>query len=331
LQFASQYFGVKITNRMIIFWIFIFIITLIALVKGADWVLDSAERIGLSIGLSPFIIGVTIIGFGTSLPELSSSIAAVFHDTPEIVVANVIGSNIFNILVIIGFAAIVARRLIVTKDLIDLELPTLSITTAIFLLVVWDGSVTLYESIFLIITFIVYMGFSLIYKPGDADESHEIAKLKANRPKLTIKDFVMLVLGFLSLIIGSKYLIAAVIELSELLKIAPGVIAITAVAIGTSLPELMVSTRAAIKHKSELSIGNIFGSNIFNALLVTGIPGLLGVLTVDEKTLTLGLPVMVMATILFVISGISRRVHIQEGALYILFYMVFTAKLFNLF
>ncbi len=316
---------------MTILWIFVFIISLVALVKGADWVLESAERIGLAAGLSPFIIGVTIIGFGTSLPELTSSITAVLHNASDIVVANAIGSNIFNILVIIGLASIVARRLIVTKDLIDLELPTLSITTAIFLLVVWDGKVTLYESIFLLITFIVYLGFSLIYKPSDADEPHEIAKLKAERPRLTVKDFVMLIIGFVSLIIGSKYLIVAVVELSELLNIAPGVIAITAVAIGTSLPELMVSVRAAMLHKSELAIGNIFGSNIFNSLLVVGIPGLIGTLTLDEKTFTIGLPVMIISTILFVFSGISRRIHIQEGALYVLFYLVFTAKLFNLF
>ncbi len=301
------------------------------MVKGADWVLESAERIGLAVGLSPFIIGVTIIGFGTSLPELISSITAVLHDAPEIVAANVIGSNIFNILVIIGLSAIVARRLVVKKELIDLELPTLAITTSIFLIVAMDGSVSLYESIFLLITFIVYLGFSLIYKPSDADEPHEIEKLKSERPKLSLRDFVLLFLGFAGLIIGSQYLIVAVIKLSELLKIAPGIIAITAVAIGTSLPELVVSVKAALAHKSELSIGNIFGSNIFNVLVVVGIPGLLSTLILDEKTLLLGLPVMIITTLLFVISGISRRIHIQEGALYILLYVVFMAKLFNLF
>ncbi|HRY30863.1 MAG TPA: calcium/sodium antiporter [Candidatus Paceibacterota bacterium] len=316
---------------MIFLWVVIFVLSLSILVKGSDWTLVSAERIGLAVGLSPFVIGVTIIGFGTSLPELASSIVAVLHQAPEIVVANVVGSNIFNILVIVGFSAILARRLVVTKDLIDLELPTIAITGSIFLITAWDGVITFFEAVFLILTFLIYLGFSVIYKPDEADEPHEIAELKAKRPKLSAKDFVLLITGFVGLIVGSRYLIISVVELSGLLNIATGVIAITGVAIGTSLPELAVSTRAAMAHKSELSIGNIFGSNIFNALFVIGIPGLISSLPIDEKTLTLGLPVLVIATILFVISGISRRIHIQEGVLYVLLYAVFAAKLFNLF
>jgi len=116
-----------------------------------------------------------------------------------------------------------------------------------------------------------------------------------------------------------------------MLNIATGVIAITAVAVGTSLPELLVSAKAALQKKSEIALGNIFGSNVFNALVVIGLPGLFHVLPVDDQTFTIGVPTMALATLLFVISGISRRIHIWEGAFYLSVYVLFIAKLFNWF
>ena len=116
-----------------------------------------------------------------------------------------------------------------------------------------------------------------------------------------------------------------------MLNIATGVIAITAVAVGTSLPELLVSAKAALQEKSEIALGNIFGSNVFNVLVVIGLPGLFRVLPVDSQTFTIGVPTMALATLLFVISGISRRIHMWEGAFYLSVYVLFIAKLFNWF
>jgi len=309
---------------MITLWIVVFIVSLMVLVKGADWLLDSSEKIGLRIGMSPFVIGVTIVAFGTSLPELISSFVAVYNGIPDFVIANVVGSNIANILLVVGLATLISKRLQVTKDLIDLDLPLLAISTSIFLLVAWDGSVNFFESLFLIATYIIYLGFSLIYKD---DEAYK----KVERPNVTSTDLLMLVIGATGLALGAKYLIDSVEQLSLMLDIAPGVIAITAVAMGTSLPEIIVSVKAAFRHQSEVALGNVFGSNIFNVLAVVGLPGLFGTLMIDEKTLLIGLPVLVMATLLFIISGISRRVHIQEGVLFLLLYVIFIAKLFGLF
>ena len=130
---------------------------------------------------------------------------------------------------------------------------------------------------------------------------------------------------------GAKYLIDAVIHLSATLNIATGVIGITAVAVGTSLPELLVSIKAALQSKSEVALGNIFGSNVFNALVVIGLPGLFTTLPLDEQTFLIGVPTMALATLLFVISGISRRIHRWEGAFFIALYILFMGKLFNLF
>jgi cation:H+ antiporter len=309
---------------MLIFWIAVFVVSLFALVKGADFLLTSSEKVGLSIGLSPFVVGVTIVAFGTSFPELVSSFVAVSQGVSEIVSANAIGSNIANILLVAGIAAIVGRRLSVTKDLIDLDLPLIAITTTIFFMVAYDGEVNLFESIFLLITYVIYLGFSLIYKDDEASR-------KPKKPKVTPTDLLMLVIGIVGLAIGAKYLVDSIIALADLLSITAGVIAISAVAIGTSLPELIVSTKAAMRRHSEVALGNIFGSNVFNVLVVVGLPGIFGTIVLDEKTLAIGLPVLAISTLLLIISGISRRIHVQEGTLYVLLYIIFTAKLFGLF
>ena len=331
---------------MVIFWIIIFIVSLGALVKGADWLITSAEKIGLALGLSPFIVGVTIVGVGTSFPELISSFVAVFKGVPDVVAANAIGSNIANILLIVGVSAVIGKRLIVTKSLIDLDLPLLAISTVLLLGIVWDKQITFGESLLMIITYGVYLLYTVLHK--DIEDSGEIAeflpsrqerrkniaahkKEEFTRPKLVVKDFVLLVVGVLVLVLGAKYLIDALVNLSTMLNIATGVIAITAVAVGTSLPELLVSAKAALQKKSEIALGNIFGSNVFNALVVIGLPGLFRILPVDNQTFTIGVPVMALATLLFVISGISRRIHMWEGAFYLSVYVLFIAKLFNWF
>lgn len=331
---------------MLLIWIAIFIFSLVILVKGADWLLVSAEKIGLAAGLSSFVIGVTIVGLGTSFPELISALIAVARNVTEIVPANAIGSNIANILLVVGLSSIVGRRLVVSKSLINIDLPLLSITTVLLLGVAWDRQITLLESILLIITYIIYFSYTIFYRE-DAEEVDEALEMipsradrrkhitiaknkKTKRPKLVRRDFLLLGIGIFALIIGAKYLIDSVIALSAILGIGAGAISLAAVALGTSLPELLVSIKAAWNKKSEIALGNIFGSNVFNLMIVIGIPGLFKTLVVDEKTFSLGLPVLAAATLLFVISGISRKIYMWEGAMYVILYIFFIGKLFDL-
>lgn len=334
---------------MILFWILVFIISLAALVKGADWLLESAEKIGLAMGLSPFIIGVTIIGMGTSLPELISSLAAVFKGATEIVSANVIGSNICNILLIVGICAIIGKTLKVTKSLIDLDLPLLALSTVILLGIVWDSKIVFFESLLLLITYVIYLLYTIFHKEEETDEMADIlpsrqtqrkhlAHLKGEiipadlpKPKITGRELILFAAGLVGLVVGAKYLIDSVIKISEILKIGTGVITISAVAVGTSLPELLVSTKAVLAKKSEVALGNIFGSNVFNGLFIIGFSGLFKTLTIDSTTFSLGVPTLALTTLIFVISGISRRIYIWEGGFYLALYVLFIAKLFKLF
>ncbi len=309
---------------MILFWIAVFVVSLVVIVKGADWLLASSEKIGLAAGLSPFVVGVVIVGLGTSFPELMSSLAAVIKGAPEIVVANAIGSNIANILLVVGFSALFARRLSVTKNLIDIEIPLLATATVLFVGVVFDGQVTFIEALILFVTYQIYLLYTIFHRDGGEEE-------KSKRPKITAKDIVILIVGVAGLLFGAKYMIDAVIELSTILNVATGAIALAAVALGTSLPELLVSVKAAKKGDAEVALGNIFGSNAFNLLMVVGIPGLFATLPLDDKTLLLGLPVLIASTFLFIVSGISKRIHMWEGAMFLMVYVLFIGKLFELF
>jgi len=314
---------------MLTLWIIIFVASLTVLVKGADWLLKSAERIGLAMGLSSFVIGVVIIGFGTSLPELVSSIAAILSDAPEIVAANVIGSNIANILLIIGFSAVVGGYIMTKKKLTELELPLLAASTVLFLGVAWDGVINTIEAGILLIGFVIYFLYT-IYHKDDIETKKETSKL-AKKVSLKPKDFILLVIGLAGLVVGSKYLIESVIRISEILNLATGAVALIAVAFGTSLPELLVSTKAVLRGKSDVALGNIFGSNIFNLLLVAGLPGLFSTLPLDEPTLRIGLPALIAATLIFIFSSVVQKIYRWEGFFYILIYIIFVGKLFNLF
>lgn len=347
---------------MLAVWVVVFFVSLIVLVKGADWLIASSEKIGLSFGLSPFIVGVTIVGLGTSFPELVSSIVAVMQGITDVPVANAIGSNIANILLVIGFSAIVGKRLVVTKSLIDLDLPLLAIGTSLFVVVAWDQQITFGESVLMIVTYGTYILYTIFHKEDQSEKeikesTHESSthafvgggaeedkKDKKNveqqsatkdgstvSPVVTKKDYLLLVFGVIGLIFGAKFLIDALVYISEALNLSPGVIAVTAVAIGTSLPELLVSAKAAMQGKSEVAVGNIFGSNVFNIMMVTGVPGLFTQLDIDDQTFLIGLPIMALATLLFVISGISRRIHLWEGMFYLSLYVLFVAKLFMWF
>jgi cation:H+ antiporter len=331
----------------ILIWLFIFAVSLAVLVKSADWFVESAEVIGIALKISPFVVGVVIVAVGTSLPELASSLFAVFKKTGEIVAANVIGSNIANILLIVGLSAVAAKRIIVKRSLIDLDAPLLASATVIFIFIALDRKIVFWEGLFLILTFFVYILYTISQRKEEQElEGEEIVevlpgrdvrrekaaeKIEKKENKLSFKVFFYLVLGAAGLTLGADYTIESVVKLSQLLKIATSFIAITAVAIGTSLPELVVSLQAARKKKYEIALGNVFGSNVFNFMLVAGLPALISDLPLDNLTFSIGLPFLASATLIFVISTISKRIHIWEGIMYLLIYAVFIIKLAGIF
>jgi len=336
---------------MIVFWFFVFVFGSALLIKGADWFVESSEKIALALKISPFIVGVTIVAIGTSFPELASSVAAVLKGESQIVMANVVGSNIANILLIVGSAAVFARTLIVRKSLINLDAPLLACSTTLLFFIAFDGKISLFEGTILCLAFLVFFLYTLFQRreeivtpelieilpqevkieilPSRVERRRKKIK-KEKTEKVNFKVVFFLILGVIGLIVGADFTIDSLIKIAEILKIPASLIAIVGLAIGTSLPEMVVSIRAAIKRKYEIALGNVFGSNVFNALLITGISSLIKPLLVDNLVVSIGLPFLIFSTFLFIISGISRRIYLWEGAMYWLIYILFIAKLYSL-
>jgi cation:H+ antiporter len=312
------------------FWAGIFIISLLVLLKGADWLVKNAEKIGLHFGLSPFIVGVFIIGIGTSMPELVSSIVASLKGVTEIVVATAVGSNISNILLVVGLAAVLSTNIVVKKNLIYLDIPLLITSTIIFLVVAIDGKITIGESVFLILAYVIYISYSFLYRDGVDIEDKLTPDERLKRPPVSINDYFYLVLGVIAIALGANYLIESTVKMSEITNIGVSIISMFAIALGTSLPELLVTVRAAILKKAELATGNIFGSNFFNILVIVGFPGLFNELTLSGETLIIGLPFLVGATVVFMVSGISNKFHRWDGAMYLMLYILFVSKVFGI-
>lgn len=303
-------------------WIVGLGVSLFVLVRGADIFIDAARDCGRSLGMSSFAIGVFIIGFGTSLPELASSVAGALSGTTELVVANVVGSNITNILLIIGLMAILAGRVVIQQELLKTELPLFVVAHCIMLAAIIDGLIDRVEALFLLTSFAAYVWYIMVEsKNGDGEADH------TKRPKLKLMTVAMMVLGLAAVLVGAKFTVDAVVNIATALAIPIGLVTITAVAIGTSLPELFVTLRAVRSKHTELAMGNIFGSNTFNALVVIGIPGVLVPLTVDAVVMQLGLGYMVAASFMIFVIGLSRQVMRWEGLMMLIFFVFFLYKL----
>jgi len=314
-------------------WIIVFVVSLFVLIKASGFFTDSAEKIGLFFGLPTFIVGVTIVAIGTSLPELISSIFAVLRDSSEIVVGNVIGSNIANIFFILAITAIIGKKLKISYELIHVDLPIMVGSAFLFALMIWDGVFTLPEALLLISGIVIYFLYTLSSdkEQKNVEIKKEMKEKLRGRKKLSAKTIAILFVSIIFIYIGAKYTIESVIELSEIFNIGKEIIALSAVALGTSLPELTVSIIAARKGKPEIAIGNILGSNIFNTFAVMGIPALFGILIIPQSILTFGLPIMLIATLLFFFITQEKEITKWEGYLLLLFYIFFIGKLFNLF
>lgn len=322
-------------NSTLIVWVVVFVVSLVALVKSADWFTEGAEELGVFLGVPAYVVGLTIVAIGTSLPELVSSIFAVAQGSPEIVVGNAVGSNITNICLVLGLAAILGGRLIVDREIVKIDLPMLASSAALLGLTALDGTISRIDGLLLLAGALIYGVYGVrMARPSRATQAKVEAAVQEDlgleRGRLRPLVLLKLIGGAAVLYFAAGYTIKSVIELSTLLDVGADVIAISAVALGTSLPELVVSVMAARRGKLEIAIGNVLGSNIFNAFAVVGIPALIAPLPVTHLVLTIGLPFMGVATVLYFFMAQDREVTRWEGMPLVLFYILFLTMLFKL-
>ena len=242
----------------------------VLLVKGADWFVDGAAGIARKFRIPQLVIGLTIVAMGTSAPEAAVSISAALKGSADITIGNIVGSNILNILIILGLASLIVP-IAVAKATIKLDMPFMLLISAVLLVLGWDGTVTLGDGLILAALFIAYIGY-LLY---DAKKHPEISEGEFLRDLSLPKSLFWTALGLALIILGSNVAVDAATEIARILGLSERFIGLTIVALGTSLPELFTSVMAARKGNADIAIGNIVGSNIFNILFVVGLSALI--------------------------------------------------------
>ncbi len=288
----------------------IFIVSMAALIKGADFIIKESERIALHFGISEFVIGATLIALGTSLPEMAASIVASYHHKSDLAVSNVIGSVILNIAMVLGIVFLIAKEIYPRRDIFSKDSAWALFPIFLFLLVAYDGTITRAEGFFFLFLMVGYLLF-LANEPaivaGEVEE--ELLKEKFNWPPT----LVMLLLGFVMVVYGADYAVESASNIARSLGVSEWIIGLFLVAFGTSLPELVVSVVAALNKKADMSIGNIIGSNVANFSMVLGSASLVHPLTVDFSAYGFDIATALVVSLMLVFITANRLYNKSAG------------------
>ncbi len=305
------------------------------LVKSADWFVSGASSTAKFLGLSQFLIGMFIVGFGTSVPEMLVSATAALNGTPALALGNAYGSNICNIALILGITALISP-INVDPAILKNEIPKLIFFTIISLVLVSDGDISRIDAIILLVLFALFVARTVQLekraKAKRAEEKEEAPQENTEAPKLW-KCLLLTLAGLIVLIISSKLLVFGGVTIAKLLGVNDLIVGLTIVAVGTSLPELASSIAAARKGNNDLAIGNIVGSNIFNTLAVVGIARVIkdcptgNELIVRDMGLMLIVPLILFVFCLKITKKGGNIINRYEGSTFLIIYIAYTALL----
>ena len=284
----------------------VLIVSLLVLAWSADKFVDGSCGLARVLGVSPFLIGMVIVGFGTSAPEMLVSAVSAFEGSPDIALGNAYGSNITNVLLILGVAAIV-NPIKVDFSVVKKELPFLAGTIILTVFLILDGFISRLNAITMLVLFIPIMVISSLGKKEEVSE--EDSGKKESLPK----SIFWIIFGLALLVGSSRALVWAAKDI--------------AIALGTSLPELAASVSAARKNEHGVAFGNVVGSNLFNTMCVVGIAGAITPVSVDPKILTRDLPAVAIVTLFLFIFGIRKKIDRVSGVLLVAIYIAYSALL----
>jgi cation:H+ antiporter len=318
--------------------IVLFVLGLVFLVVGAEALVKGASRLAAAFRVSPLIIGLTVVAFGTSAPELAVSIEAALAGQANIAIGNVVGSNIFNVLFILGVSALIVP-LIVSAQLIRLDVPLmLALSIGVYLMAV-DGSLSRMDGAILVAGLVAYVLFLIVQSRRDNTAADVAAAARSipQEPTAAVGDpgwllNLGLILGGLALLIlGSRWLVDAAIAFAHYLGVSDLVIGLTIVAAGTSMPEVVTSIVAALRGERDIAVGNVVGSNIFNIMGVLGIASAVAPngIDVSAAVLAFDFPIMIAVAFacvpIFFTGGIIGR---REGAVFLVYYFFYSLYLY---
>ncbi len=307
--------------------VFLLVIGFVFLLKGADFLVDGAVGIAKRFNISTLVIGMTIVAFGTSAPEAAVSITASLEENNAISYSNVIGSNIFNLLMVGGICAIV-RPLKIQKIAVTRDYPFhILITVALLVLcldtVLGDGQTMLLscgDGIILLLFMCIFMYMNIKDGMSNPQETEE----SAEKPSF-VKNIILFIIGLAGVILGGNFVVDSGTVIAKLLGVSDTLIGLTIVAIGTSLPELVTSVVAGKKGETDIAWGNIVGSNVFNILFVLGISSTLSSFTVDIQSIYDTVIALVVSTLVYFATAKSKRIGKPLGAVMVLTYIIYTA------
>jgi cation:H+ antiporter len=324
----------------------LFVIGLVLLVVGAEALVKGASKLAAGIGISPLIIGLTIVAFGTSSPEMAVSVSSSLAGNADIAVGNVVGSNIFNVLFILGASALIAP-LVVSRQLIRLDVPIMIGVSVLTWLFCMDLSISRLEGVILFAGIIAYTVFLIMQsrreklaKAAAAKEAREAKEGKdefeaeySEKPKGTagvLKNIVFIVIGLVLLVIGSRWLVDGATAIARSIGVDDVVIGLTIVAAGTSLPEVATSILASIRGERDIAVGNVVGSNIFNILAVLGLSGIVAPAGLPVAASIQNFDNIVMIFVALACLPIfftGLEIKRWEGAIFLLYYVAYTVYL----
>lgn len=287
------------------------------LVKGADWFVDGASGLARKLGIPQLVIGLTIVAMGTSLPEAAVSISAALRGNAEITIGNIVGSNILNILIILGVTALIAT-LKVADSTVRYEIPFMIVATFVLLWLGYTGGqVTWLEGVILWVLFLLYLRYLYMMAKKGKKEEREAEQLS------TAKIIGLILAGVVMIVAGSNFAVEGAGNLAKALGISQRFIGLTIVALGTSLPELVTSVSAARKHNADIAIGNIVGSNIFNILFIVGTTALITPVTFASGFVVDTLIAAAVGILLFVCVARTKELRKKAGIVMLLAYILY--------
>lgn len=273
---------------------------LLLLIVGAELLVRGSARLAASLGVPALVIGLTVVAFGTSAPELAVSVKSAWAGQAELAIANVVGSNIFNVLVILGLAALISP-LVVSKQLIRQDVPIMILVSVVAVLMAWDGTLGRAEAVLLFAGLLGYTAFLFVQgRRQGMDMADEGVGELIRRPVPAWQNLLLVAGGLVLLVAGARWLVQSAVQITAAFGVSEAVIGLTIVAAGTSLPEVITSVIATLKGQRDIVIGNVVGSNVFNILCVLGLSGLVSSasLLAGGQLASLDMPVMLGVAVL---------------------------------
>lgn len=313
--------------------ILLFVTGMVFLIIGAEALVRGSSRMAAALGISPLVIGLTVVAFGTSSPELAVSIKSALSDQASIAVGNVVGSNIFNVLFILGLSAMIVP-LVVSQQLVRLDVPLMIVLSVIVLGFSLDGTFSRADGLMLVAGLTVYVCFLISQSRKESleviDEYKKEFGSEGRAKSSWLKNTVFVLSGLVLLVLGSRWLVDGAVSFAQYMGVSELVIGLTIVAAGTSLPEVVTSVIAAVRGERDIAVGNVIGSNLFNIMGVLGFASIIAPdgIAVSAAVAGFDIPVMIAVAFaclpVFFTGGVISR---QEGALFLVYYVIYTLYL----